>query len=504
MNKRIFQLPLLLLLLLATACSSSDELTSSESVTVSRIDASMTSAYTRAVANGKTAFEAGDVLHLLVNGTENYTATCQVDGSWALSTSFVYTAITEVEMMYDGKTTAYTDAEAYIAARISVENDPSKEYLLEAGNETGGGITIAGSMLTAQMRHAKACVTVAVKVDEGTVESVIALYHPTASATEYATAKLTAADAGQYVGYLPAGAVLTDFGVSLTNSYQTGAQLTTAVTLTANTPYAYSVALIEGAMTVSAEGSIAWNEVEVPENTVWKTIDLTTAGTLSTYLQYTSTTDNNRAAYPNLKITGPLNANDISLLQKFSNSNISLLNIDLSETTGITTLPGSGSSNNSLFNNCLNLKTVKLPVTITTLGSYQFMNCSQLTSIEGLENVTIVDGYGQNIFYNCSSLKEVNLPSMQCIGTSAFQKCPALEKLYLTSGVYSTSGNMVGFNHTYIFNNFTPTNCTLYLNANQIDKIDATAGTWTPMSTAISIKIFQKVYCGEVLVYPAQ
>ena len=80
------------------------------------------------------------------------------------------------------------------------------------------------------------------------------------------------------------------------------------------------------------------------------------------------------------------------------------------------------------FEGCSSLETVELPDSLTTLKSYTFRNCSSLKSIVIPGKVRAI--YTQT-FENCSSLAEIDLGSVQRIGSSAFKGCTSLKSVVL-------------------------------------------------------------------------
>lgn len=73
------------------------------------------------------------------------------------------------------------------------------------------------------------------------------------------------------------------------------------------------------------------------------------------------------------------------------------------------------------FKDCNNLTSVKIPNSVTVIGSNAFENCSNLASIDIPSSVTII---GSNAFQGCSSLISVEIPnSVTAIGGYAFYGC---------------------------------------------------------------------------------
>ena len=108
---------------------------------------------------------------------------------------------------------------------------------------------------------------------------------------------------------------------------------------------------------------------------------------------------------------------------------------------GITTIPAWlfwGYDDDSWFDG---LEEIDIPETVTTIGSYAFANCKNLTTVTGMKNVTEIR---DNAFYNCSNLKEIIIPDgVTSIGSNAFQNCTSLASVRIPNSVTSLG--------TYIF-----------------------------------------------------
>lgn len=136
-------------------------------------------------------------------------------------------------------------------------------------------------------------------------------------------------------------------------------------------------------------------------------------------------------------------------------SNNQIVNFDeLQYFTRLTNLQGS-SSNNGVFQNCSNLKSLILPETITSIGERTFYGCSKLAIELYLPNLTYIANAGtfQNTgitgirslgkltsipngtsnwaaFYNCPNLAYVNFPeTLALIGSYSFRGCTSLTEL---------------------------------------------------------------------------
>lgn len=84
-----------------------------------------------------------------------------------------------------------------------------------------------------------------------------------------------------------------------------------------------------------------------------------------------------------------------------------------------------GTSN---FYDCISLRTVNI-APLTKVAGYVFCNCSSLESID-LSNV---ESIGAEAFYNCSSLLEINISKVTSIKNSAFAKCTSLQRVIVNN-----------------------------------------------------------------------
>ncbi|MDE5599489.1 MAG: leucine-rich repeat domain-containing protein, partial [Ureaplasma sp.] len=106
--------------------------------------------------------------------------------------------------------------------------------------------------------------------------------------------------------------------------------------------------------------------------------------------------------------------------------------------TSITSIPdGSSSGNNGnglgLFCTAINLISISLPPSLTSIGSVSFFDCTSLTSITIPNSVTTI-GYGA--FNNCTSLTSITIPnSVTTIGDRAFQNCRTLTSITIPNSL---------------------------------------------------------------------
>ena len=93
----------------------------------------------------------------------------------------------------------------------------------------------------------------------------------------------------------------------------------------------------------------------------------------------------------------------------------------------------------SAFNNCGDLTSVTIPNSVTSIGDRAFNNCSGLTSVIIPNSVTSI---GNNAFRYCSSLTSVTIPDgVTSIGNNAFEGCKSLTSVTIPDGVTSIGNN---------------------------------------------------------------
>lgn len=83
------------------------------------------------------------------------------------------------------------------------------------------------------------------------------------------------------------------------------------------------------------------------------------------------------------------------------------------------------------FYNCTSLKRVELPETVETIGSYAFANCMNLEEVITTNNLKTVK---EHAFYNCPNLKTMDFSSIETVGTFAFSNT-GLEEIRLPANV---------------------------------------------------------------------
>ena len=147
-------------------------------------------------------------------------------------------------------------------------------------------------------------------------------------------------------------------------------------------------------------------------------------------------------------LTGELSDSDLAAIATAINNSTYNVNLDLSQTTGLTSIPEftfrdcsklSGitipdsvtSIGNNAFYRCRSLSSVTIPDSVTYIGNEAFYCCISLSSVTIPDSVTIIGYYA---FEGCSKLSSVTIPdSVTAIGISAFLHCPRLESINVDS-----------------------------------------------------------------------
>ena len=103
----------------------------------------------------------------------------------------------------------------------------------------------------------------------------------------------------------------------------------------------------------------------------------------------------------NVIVTGELTSSQLSTIATYiKNYSTRKINLDLSETTGLTYI------NSYTFENCTGLVNIIIPDSVTEINYGAFQNCSSLTGITIPDSVT---GISDDVFRGCSSLTAFNV-----------------------------------------------------------------------------------------------
>ena len=198
---------------------------------------------------------------------------------------------------------------------------------------------------------------------------------------------------------------------------------TETITLKAATKFGYA---LEGWY---KEASFATKVTEIAKGST---------GNITLYAKWIITADTVADAIGALSGEGP---HDIAVVGKITSETISVIknalksneeakvNLDLSQTTGLTSI------GSSVFFDCSNLTNVTIPDSVTSIGDYAFFYCSSLTSVTIGNGVIYIDSHA---FADCKSLTSVTIGNgVTSIGSSAFYGCKSLTSVTIPDGVTS-------------------------------------------------------------------
>lgn len=136
-----------------------------------------------------------------------------------------------------------------------------------------------------------------------------------------------------------------------------------------------------------------------------------------------------------------------------------------------------------------------IPNSVQTIGNYAFSSSAKMTSINIPNSVSTIGNYA---FYYCNTLDNLNIPStVTAIGSSAFYYCTGLKSIYANS-VLPINLSL----STNVFYNINKTLCNIYVPkgslasyqaANQwkdFNNILEKANTYVPVENIVDIRIF--------------
>ena len=100
---------------------------------------------------------------------------------------------------------------------------------------------------------------------------------------------------------------------------------------------------------------------------------------------------------------------------------------------------------NSAFMLCESLIQITIPQSVTSIGEFAFSGCSSLTSVTLPNSISTIQ---QNTFANCTSLTSITIPNgVTTIGPCAFCDCTSLNSITIPEGV-TTIGDMAFYGCT--------------------------------------------------------
>jgi len=112
-----------------------------------------------------------------------------------------------------------------------------------------------------------------------------------------------------------------------------------------------------------------------------------------------------------------------------------ILDANENEVTEIVIPDSVTSIGNYEFRNCTGLTSINIPDSVTTIGEGAFCDCTGLTSITIPDSVTSI---GKSAFSGCTGLTSITIPdSVKSIGDSAFSGCSGLTSITIPDSVKS-------------------------------------------------------------------
>ena len=164
-----------------------------------------------------------------------------------------------------------------------------------------------------------------------------------------------------------------------------------------------------------------------------------------------STTDFSGYTQATLKISGPLNGDDIDAIKTAISQRFTTLDISGAKITSEGQYTGSGMRNMKedaiatyMFVNVANMQYIVLPEGIKSIGFGAFYGCIGLKSIVLPDAVTSIDG--DNVFKGCTALENVTLPkNIKTLPSYFFDGCTSLPYVKIPDGVTTLPA--------YMFNN---------------------------------------------------
>lgn len=159
----------------------------------------------------------------------------------------------------------------------------------------------------------------------------------------------------------------------------------------------------------------------------------------------------------NIFVVGEIDETTVENIGKALRSNENAkVNLDLSETTGLESIPLAAFSecsnltnielpesltsiDDTAFGRCTSLTNIEIPESVTSIGTFVFEGCTSLTEIRIPARVTTIDDYA---FYGCSSLIDIKIPtSVTRIGRWTFGECISLKNIEFPASVTSIGDN---------------------------------------------------------------
>lgn len=96
----------------------------------------------------------------------------------------------------------------------------------------------------------------------------------------------------------------------------------------------------------------------------------------------------------------------------------------------------------AVFENCISLEKITLPVSLICIDNGAFLNCKSLKGFDLPDGLVCID---DSAFMECASLEEISIPnSVTYLGSYAFFKCTNLKKVHLSEKITKLYGDTFG------------------------------------------------------------
>ena len=95
------------------------------------------------------------------------------------------------------------------------------------------------------------------------------------------------------------------------------------------------------------------------------------------------------------------------------------------------------------FYGCINLTNIEIPTSVTSIGTWAFYACEKLTSIELPKELKKIDNMA---FYACRGLRSISIPTnVTSIGDGVFEYCSGLTSIVIPESVTSMGYNVFDY-----------------------------------------------------------
>ena len=119
-------------------------------------------------------------------------------------------------------------------------------------------------------------------------------------------------------------------------------------------------------------------------------------------------------------VSGEITSDTIKEIKTAINAQTFGIDLDLSDTTGLTSIE------NAAFYLCAGLTNIEMPNSVIAIGFNAFRWCKNLTNIKIPSNVTSI---GSSAFYGCTGLTSIEIPRVADLASTVFCDCTNLTSM---------------------------------------------------------------------------